>query len=88
MARLTYKRRQKLSASEFAEPKDRKYPIQDESHARNALARVSQFGDPAEKAKIRRKVHNAYPGIAVTGTAGKAGHKGKKSTGKKSIVKR
>ncbi|MDE2096319.1 MAG: hypothetical protein KGL39_03670 [Patescibacteria group bacterium] len=39
------------------------YPIPDKSHARNALARVSQHGTPAEKAKVRAKVHAKYPGI-------------------------
>lgn len=39
------------------------YPIPDKAHARNALARVSQFGTPAEKAAVRAKVHRKFPGI-------------------------
>jgi hypothetical protein len=39
------------------------YPINDPSHARNALARVSQHGSPAEKAAVRAKVHAKFPGI-------------------------
>ncbi len=32
------------------------YPIPDKAHARNALARVSQYGTPAEKARVRAAV--------------------------------
>ena len=39
------------------------YPIPDASHARNALARVAQHGSPAEKAEVREKVHEKFPGI-------------------------
>ena len=35
----------------------------DASHARNALARVSQHGTAEEKATVRAKVHAKYPGI-------------------------
>ena len=59
MSLLTAKRRNALSGKEFAGP-DRSYPIQDASHARNALARAS--GKPVE-AEIRSKVHSKYPGI-------------------------
>ena len=47
------------------------YPIPDESHARNALARVSQHGSSAEKATVRAKVAAKFPGIAVSGKKGK-----------------
>jgi hypothetical protein len=62
MARLNAKRRNALPAKEFAGP-DRSYPIEDKSHARNALARVSQHGTAALKAKVRAKVHKKYPEI-------------------------
>ncbi len=52
-----------MPSSEFAEPGKRKYPIPDASHARNALARVSQFGSSEEKKKIRSAVHRKYPDI-------------------------
>lgn len=71
MAKLTSKQRKALPKSAFAEPVKRAYPIQDASHARNALARVSQFGTPAEKAKVRSAVHERYPDM------------GQKKTGKK-----
>jgi hypothetical protein len=35
----------------------------DESHARNALARVAQHGSSAEKAAVRAKVKAKFPNI-------------------------
>ena len=61
MSQLTYKQREKLPSSDFVFPKDRRYPIQDIEHARNALARVSQFGSPEEQAKVRAAVYSRYP---------------------------
>jgi hypothetical protein len=46
---LSTKSRNKLPKSEFALPKERKYPIEDKAHARNAKARASQM---EEKGKI------------------------------------
>jgi hypothetical protein len=62
MSRLTAKTRGKIPTKEFAGP-DRSYPINDASHARNALSRVSQFGSSSEKAEVRAAVHRRYPGI-------------------------
>lgn len=59
MARLTAKQRSKLKASQFAEPDERKYPIFDKAHRRNALSRVAQFGSPSEKKKVRAAVERA-----------------------------
>lgn len=39
----------------------------DESHARDALSRVSANGSPAEKAAVRRRVHAKYPDIDISG---------------------
>jgi hypothetical protein len=64
MSVLTYKQRKNLPKSEFALSGGR-YPIPDPSHARNALARVSQYGTPTEKAEVRAKVHNKYPEIGT-----------------------
>jgi len=64
MAKLTAKARNKIPSKDFAGP-DRSYPVEDASHARNALARVSQHGTPALKAKVRAKVRATYPGISV-----------------------
>lgn len=62
MAKLTTRERKALPAKDFALGKGR-YPIPDASHARNALARVSQHGSPAEKARVRAKVHAKFPEI-------------------------
>jgi hypothetical protein len=42
MAKLTAKTRNALPKSEFALPKERKFPIPDASHAANAKARATQ----------------------------------------------
>ena len=63
MTKLTTKTRNALPSKSFAEPGERKYPIEDKAHARNALARVSQHGSAAEKAEVRAKVHSRYPGM-------------------------
>ena len=42
MAELSEKKRDKLKASQFGLPEERKYPMPDESHARNAKSRAAQ----------------------------------------------
>lgn len=66
MSKLTYGQRKALPKASFAVPSQKKYPIEDAAHARNALARVSQFGTAAEKATVRRKVKAKFPGIKVS----------------------
>lgn len=63
MAKLTYGERKSLPSKTFVEPKKRKYPIPDVSHARNALARVSGNGNPTEKAMVRAEVRRRFPSI-------------------------
>jgi hypothetical protein len=72
MAKLSYGERKAMPEKEFALPGKRRggkggYPINDPNHARNALQRVSEFGDAEEKAEVRRKVHEKYPGISLKG---------------------
>jgi len=62
VARLTTLDRKQLPAKDFAGP-DRSYPIPDASHARNALSRVSQYGYPELKERVRAAVHRKFPGI-------------------------
>ncbi len=62
MTRLTTATRKKIPTSQFALP-GRRYPIEDEAHARNALARVSQDGTRGEKAIVRGKVARLFPGL-------------------------
>lgn len=68
MAKLTAAGRNKIKSSNFALP-GKRYPIEDVSHARNALSRVSQNGTPAEKAKVRAKVHAKFPSIGGPASA-------------------
>jgi len=63
MAKLSAKERNSLPDSAFAGP-GRSFPVEDKSHARNALARASQF-HPELKAKIRAKVAKKFPDIKL-----------------------
>ena len=65
-AELTSAKREKLKERSFALPDERKYPIHDESHARNALARVAQHGTPEEQKQVRNAVARRYKNIEVT----------------------
>ena len=60
MAELTTRKRNAEPKSDFGLPEERKYPMPDKSHARNAKARASQQErkgnlTEAEKRKIDRK---------------------------------
>lgn len=66
MAKLTAAKRRKLPAKDFALGKGR-YPINDEKHARAALARISEYGSPKEKKEVEAKVHRKFPGLTLKG---------------------
>ena len=55
--------RNKLKDESFAMPDQRKYPIPDIEHARNALARVAQHGTADEQKKVRAAVEKRYPSL-------------------------
>lgn len=60
MAQLSDKKRDAEPKSDFGLPEERKYPMPDKSHARNAKARASQQKTKgnltaAEKTKIDKK---------------------------------
>jgi hypothetical protein len=60
MATLSEKKRDNLPESKFGLPEERKYPMPDKSHARNAKARASQAENAgrisaADEKKIDRK---------------------------------
>jgi len=60
MANMTEKKRDSLKESQFGLPDERKYPMPDKAHARNAKSRASQQlhdGNltKSEKDKIDRK---------------------------------
>lgn len=61
MAKLTSRERNRLPNSSFAGP-NRSFPVEDRSHARNALARVANKA-PDVKAEVRRAVDRRYPGL-------------------------
>ncbi len=60
MAKMSEKKRDSLKSSQFGLPDERKYPMPDESHARNAKARAAQQEkkgnlSKAQERKIDRK---------------------------------
>lgn len=62
MAKLSTKQRNKIPKSEFALPAERKYPVNDKSHAANAKARATQMVNKGKltssaKAKIDAKAN-------------------------------
>ena len=61
--KLSYQARKRLKPSDFVFPKERRYPIPDKAHARNALARVAQHGTPEEKSRVRAAVRKKFPKI-------------------------
>lgn len=62
LVKLTTEARKKIKARNFALP-GRRYPIEDRNHQINALARVSQYGTPSEKARVRAAVHRKNPSL-------------------------
>lgn len=66
MSILSTAQRKALPASAFALP-GRRYPIHDEAHARDALARVAANGTPEEKAAVMAAVHRRYPAMGMAG---------------------
>lgn len=83
MARLTSKRRRKLRKSSFALPGNRKYPVHDKPHARNAKARASQM---YKRGKISKSTRDKIFAKAnkVLGKKGSA----KRRTGRKRATKK
>ena len=71
MAKLTSKRRNDLSKSEFGLPGKRAYPMPDKAHARNAKARAAQEMDAGNLSssaqdKIDAKADRILGGIKHT----------------------
>lgn len=67
MAVLSTSARKKLPKGDFAVPSKApgsgSYPVPDAAHARNALARVAQFGTNAQKSAVKKKASKKFPGI-------------------------
>ena len=62
MTKLTSAKREGLPKGDFVFPKTRRYPIEDTSHARDALARSS--GKP-EHAAVVAAVRRKFPEIEI-----------------------
>ena len=70
MTKLTTKARKAIPKSKFAEPGERKYPIEDKAHARNAKSRASEM---ANKGKLSESMKDK-----IDAKADKVLKKGKK----------
>jgi hypothetical protein len=60
MAKLTAASRKKIPTKSFAIPGERKYPIENPSHARDALARAS---GKSVQGEVDAAVHRKYPNM-------------------------
>jgi hypothetical protein len=59
MAKLTSAERSALPSSDFVFPKERKFPIEDRSHANNAKARAADKS-PSVRSKVEAAVRRKY----------------------------
>jgi len=62
MSKLNSSERNALPSKDFVFRQQRKFPINDANHARNALSRAGAKGGSVE-AKVRAAVHAKFPGI-------------------------
>lgn len=62
MTKLTSAARNALPSIDFVFPKSRKFPIENASHARNALSRAGAKGGSTES-KVRAAVHRKFTEI-------------------------
>lgn len=67
MSKLTTKARKAIPEKEFGLPKERKFPMEDKAHARNAKARASQAKNAGRmseetKERIDRKADKVLKG--------------------------
>ena len=70
MAKLTTEQREEVPATEYACPVDKKLPINDAAHVRNAMARFDQvITDKCHPAKARKRILDAAKkyGVDVKG---------------------
>ena len=61
MAKISTKKQNDMRAEKFAFPKERKEPLTDASHVRNASARFNQVKgvSPEEKTQAKKKIQSA-----------------------------
>lgn len=67
MTKLTTEQRKNLKKSEFGEPKERKYPMPDKNHARNAKARASEMEHKGKLSKSQEKRIDAQANKVLRG---------------------
>ncbi len=83
MAKLDTKERDEIPASQFAFPKQRKEPLENASHVRNAIARFDQVegvsDEERDEAWGRIKTAAKKHGVQVDETSWRELGKGKKS---------
>lgn len=60
MAKLTAAKRKEIPAKEFANPKEKRFPLEDKAHIANAESR-ERFASPAEKKRIDAAAAEAFP---------------------------
>lgn len=60
MAKLTAKARKEIPAKEFANPKEKRFPLNDKPHIANAESR-ERFASPEEKKRIDAASAKAFP---------------------------
>lgn len=56
MSKLTTAERNALPSSDFADPKDRKFPIEDANHRKAAFGRIAQHTSGKRKVNLDNKV--------------------------------
>ena len=64
--KLTTNKRNRMSASSFALPEKRAYPINDRAHARSALSRLHN-ATRSEQKQIKKAIDQRYPGLRKKG---------------------
>ena len=77
MATISTRKRDSLSAQRFAFPKERKEPLNDASHVRNAIARFNQVEGVSERAGAWRRIKAAAKKYGVEVATARPG-RGKK----------
>ncbi len=63
MAKLTTAERNALPSSDFADPKNRAYPMEDAGHRTAAAGMVAKFGTDKQKAQVKRKLNSVHAGV-------------------------
>lgn len=61
---MTLNKRTDLAAADFAIPETRRYPINNEAAAREAMTKVVEFGTEAEQETVRNAVLEKFPALS------------------------